>query len=163
MSAFTWQHFTSLSGLCVLWDSLSSFPSLWLGMCTLGWPIWPMIGFPLLGVHPSISIVKLIMIGYCCNHLDGQPNCWASAHWLISVMTMYWLHDQWLGHSTDGHHCALLPWRQMSKYFDSQLMRHKTAKDLLENLKSTLSKLNNRKLLQISADGPEWTGICYHC
>ena len=81
----------SLFGLCVVWDSLSSPPSLWLGRCTLGWPVWPVLGFPLLGVHPSISIVKLIVIGYHCNHLDGQLNCWASAHWLINVTTMHWL------------------------------------------------------------------------
>ena len=41
----------------------------------------------------------------------------------------------------------------LSQYFDSQLMGHTAAKDL-ENLKSTLSKLNNRKLLQITMDGP---------
>ena len=80
-------------------DSLSSSPSLWLGRCILGWPVWPMIGFPLLGVHPSISTVKLIVTGYHCNCLDGQLNCWSSAHWLISVTIMYWLCDQWLGHS----------------------------------------------------------------
>ena len=90
----------SLSGLCALWDSLSSCPNLWLGRCTLGWPVWPVIGFPMLSDHPNISIVKVIMIGYCCNHLDGQLNCWASAHWLISVTTMYWLCYRWLGHST---------------------------------------------------------------
>ena len=90
----------SLSGLCALWDSLSSFPSLWLGRCTLGWPVWPVVGYPLLGVHASISIVKLIVIGYHCNHLDGQLNCWASAHWLIGITTLYWLCNWWLGHST---------------------------------------------------------------
>ena len=79
----------SLSALCALWDSLSGFPSLWLGNCILGWPVWPVIGYPLLGVHPSISFVRLIMIGYYCNHLDGQLNYWASAHWLISVTTNY--------------------------------------------------------------------------
>ena len=42
----------------------------------------------------------------------------------------------------------------LSQYFDSQFMGHTTAKDLLKNLKSTLSKLNTRKLLQISMDGP---------
>ena len=73
------------------WDTLSSFPSLLLGRCTLGWSIWPMIGFPLLGVHPSISIVKLIMVGYHCNCLDGQLNCWAFTHWLIGVTIMYQL------------------------------------------------------------------------
>ena len=81
----------SLSGLCALWDSLSTFPSLLLSRCTLGWPVWPVIGFPLLGVHPSISIVKLIMLGYCCNCLDGQLNCWAFTHWLIGVTIIYQL------------------------------------------------------------------------
>ena len=90
----------SLSGLCALWDSLSSFPRLLLGRCTLGWPVWPVIGVPLLGVHPSISIVKLIMIGYCCNHLDGQLNCWVFAHWLIGVTIMYQLCYWQLGSST---------------------------------------------------------------
>ena len=81
----------SLSGLCALWDSLSSFPSLLLGRCTLGWPTWSVIGSPLLGVHPSISIVKLIVIGYHCNCLDGQLNCWAFAHWLISMTIIFQL------------------------------------------------------------------------
>ena len=40
----------------------------------------------------------------------------------------------------------------LSQYLDSQFMGHTTVKDLVENLKSTLSKLNNRKLLQISMD-----------
>ena len=79
----------SLSGSCALWDSLSSFPGLLLGRCTMGWPVWPVIGFSLLGVHPSISTVKLIVTGYHCNHLDGLLNCWAFAHWLISVIIMY--------------------------------------------------------------------------
>ena len=81
----------SLSGLCALWDSLSSFPSLLLGRCTLEWSVQPVIGSPLLGVHPSISIVKLIMIGYHCNHLAGQLNCWAFTHLLIGVTIMYQL------------------------------------------------------------------------
>ena len=84
----------SLSGLCVFWDSLSSSPSLWMGRCTLEWPVWPVVGCLLLGVHPSISIVKLIVIGYHCNHLDGQLNCQASAHWPIGVTTIYWLCNQ---------------------------------------------------------------------
>ena len=90
----------SPSWLCALWDSLCSFPSLWLNRCTLGWPVWPVIGFPLLGVYPSISVVKLIVIGYCCNCLDGQLHCQASAHWVISVTIMYQLCYWWLGHST---------------------------------------------------------------
>ena len=89
-----------LSQLCALWDSLSSFRSLWLGRHILVWPVWPVIGFPLLGLHPSLCIVKLITIGYNCNCLDGQLNCQASAHWLIGVTTMHWLCYWWLGHST---------------------------------------------------------------
>ena len=81
----------SLPGLCASRDSLSSFPGLWLGNCILRWPVWPVIGYSLLGVHPSISVVRLIMIGYCCNCLDGQLTYQASAHWLISVTTMYQL------------------------------------------------------------------------
>ena len=42
----------------------------------------------------------------------------------------------------------------LSQYFDIQFMGHTTAKDLLDNLQSILSKLNNRKLLHISVDGP---------
>ena len=79
----------SLSGLSALCGSLSSFVSLLLGRCTLGRPVWPVIGYPLLGVYPSISIVKLIMIGYHCNDLDGKLNYRASAHWLIIVTIMY--------------------------------------------------------------------------
>ena len=37
-------------------------------------PVWSVIGYPLLGVHPSMSIVRLVMIGYHCNCLDGQLN-----------------------------------------------------------------------------------------
>ena len=50
---------------------------------------WPVIGYPLLGVHPSMSVVRLIMIGYHCNCLDGQLNYQTSAHWLISGATDY--------------------------------------------------------------------------
>ena len=32
------------SGLCALWDSLSSFPSQQIGRCTLGWSVWPVVG-----------------------------------------------------------------------------------------------------------------------
>ena len=60
----------------------------------MGWPDWPVIGYPLLGVHPSISIVKLTVIGYHCNHLDGQLNCWASALWLIGATIIYQICDQ---------------------------------------------------------------------
>ena len=90
----------SLSGLCALWDSFSSFPSLLLGRCTLAWPVWPVVGFPLLDVHQGISIVKLIMIGYHCNCLDGQLNCWAFTHWLIGVTIMYPLCYWLFGSST---------------------------------------------------------------
>ena len=100
----------SLSGLCALWDSLSSVPCLWLGRCTLWWLDWSVIGFPLLGVHPSVSIVKLTVIGYHCNHLDGQLNYWASAHWLIGVTIMYQLHEWWFCHYTLVWLVQLLAW-----------------------------------------------------
>ena len=44
--------------------------------------------------------------------------------------------------------------RVVTQYFDSQFMGHTTANDLLKSLKYSLSKLNKRKLLQISMDGP---------
>ena len=99
----------SLSGLCALWGSLSSFPSLLLGRCTLGWPVWPVIGYPLLGVHPSISIVKLIVIGYHCNCLDGQLNYQASAHWLSQCdyhVSIYATSDWALAHSSNSFRMA---------------------------------------------------------
>ena len=56
-----------------------------------------------LGVHPSMTLVKLIMIGYHCNYLDGQLNCLASTHWLI-IMSEHVLENlimyQWLCPST---------------------------------------------------------------
>ena len=55
----------------------------------MGWPDWPVIGYPLLGVHASMSIVKLTVLGYCCNCLNGQLNYWASALWLIGATIMY--------------------------------------------------------------------------
>ena len=51
-------HVASWGGLsrsCAFWDSLSGFPGLLLGKCILGGSV---IGFPLLGVHPSVSIVR---------------------------------------------------------------------------------------------------------
>ena len=69
---------------------LASQASDWAG-ALWGWPVWPVVGNPLLGVHPGISIVKLIVIGYHCNCLDGQLNYQPSAHWLISVTIMYQL------------------------------------------------------------------------
>ena len=44
-------------------------------------------------LHPSISIVKLTVIGYHCNHLDGQLNYQASAFRLIGVTVMYQIWD----------------------------------------------------------------------
>ena len=90
----------SLYGLCASWDSLSSFPSLWLVRCTLGQPVWPVVGYPFLGVHPSITIVTLIIIGYHCNCLDGQLNCQASARWLIDVPNLHRMYGRWLCPST---------------------------------------------------------------
>ena len=50
------------------------------------------------------------MIGYCYNHLDGQLNCQASAHWLIGVTIMYWLCNWWLGPSTQQKSLRLWSW-----------------------------------------------------
>ena len=44
--------------------------------------VLPGIGYPLFSVHPSKTIVTLVMIGYCCNCLDGHLNYWTSTHWL---------------------------------------------------------------------------------
>ena len=41
-----------------------------------------------------------------------------------------------------------------NRYFDSRFLGHATAQDLLENLKSTLDKLNPAGLIQISMDAP---------
>ena len=76
----------SLSGLHASWDSLSSFLSLRLGSGIVGRIVWPFIVYPLLGLHPCMSIVRWVVIGYCCNHLDGQLNYWTT-YWLISVVT----------------------------------------------------------------------------
>ena len=73
----------SLSGLVHSGIALSGFPGPLLGSCILGWPAWPVIGYPMIGTHPSMPIIRLIMIGYHCNCLDGQLNYQASAHWLI--------------------------------------------------------------------------------
>ena len=44
--------------------------------------------------------------------------------------------------------------RVVIQYLDSQFIGHTTASDLLKSLKCSFSKLNNRKLLQISMYGP---------
>ena len=82
---FYWVHihialWQSLSGLVHSGIALSGFPGPWLGSYILGWHV---IGNPMIDALPSMSIVRLIMIGYHCNHLDGQLNHQASAHWLI--------------------------------------------------------------------------------
>ena len=70
--------------MCTL--GLSGFPGLQLDRCILG-VVYDWL--PLLGVHSRVTLVKLIMIGYHCNHLDGQHNCLASTHWLIIMSEMY--------------------------------------------------------------------------
>ena len=52
-----------------------------------GWPVQPVIGWSMIGAHPSVSIVSLAMIGYHCNCLDGQLNYQAFTHWLIGGAT----------------------------------------------------------------------------
>ena len=39
----------------------------------------------LLGVHPSVTFVKLFVIGHCCDSLGGWLNCLAFTHWLIII------------------------------------------------------------------------------
>ena len=41
-----------------------------------------------------------------------------------------------------------------TQYFDSKFLGDTTADDILNSLKTSLSKLNNRKILQISGNGP---------
>ena len=55
--------------------------------------------------------------------------------------------------------------RVVTQYFDSQFMGHTTADKLVENLKSSLAKLSNRKLLQLSMDGPRvnWKVLSLLC
>ena len=36
-------------------------------------------------IHPSMTFVKLFMIGYCCDHLVGGLNCLVSTCWLIVI------------------------------------------------------------------------------
>ena len=54
--------------------------------CILKWPVWPVIGYPMTGAHPSMSIERLIVIGYHCNHLNEQLTYQVSAHQLIGVL-----------------------------------------------------------------------------
>ena len=58
------------------WTSLSDYP-------------------PLLGVCPSMTFVKLLVIGHCCDCLGGWLNCLAFRHWLILILrgliTCQWL------------------------------------------------------------------------
>ena len=48
------------------WTSLSDYP-------------------PLLGAYPSMTFVKLIVIGHCCDCLGGWLNCLAFTHLLIVI------------------------------------------------------------------------------
>ena len=66
-----------------LWDSLLGFVHS--GLACLA------IGYPITGAHPSMSIVRLIMIGYHCNCMGELFNYQTSAHWLIGGATMYQL------------------------------------------------------------------------
>ena len=40
-------------------------------------------GLACMVVHPGMTLVNLILIGYCCDHLVGELNCLASTCWLI--------------------------------------------------------------------------------
>ena len=43
-----------------------------------------MIGWSMIGAHLSVFIVRLVVIGYHCNHFGGQLNYQAFTYWLIS-------------------------------------------------------------------------------
>ena len=43
----------------------------------------------MIGAHQSVPIVRLVVIGYYCVHLDGQLNYQAFTHQLISGATNY--------------------------------------------------------------------------
>ena len=43
----------------------------------------------MIDAHSSVSVVSLVVIGYHCNHLDGQPNYQSFTHWLIGRATNY--------------------------------------------------------------------------
>ena len=67
-----------------LWDSLSGYVHPGIAF----WLSWPLIGWvhswlACLVIYPGMTLVKLIMIGHCCDHLVGELNCLASTHWLI--------------------------------------------------------------------------------
>ena len=67
-----------------------------------------MIGYPMIGAHPSVSIVRLIEIGYHCNCLDGQLNYQAFAQWLISglLTTDYVIGNCGIAHSSNSFRMA---------------------------------------------------------
>ena len=75
------------------WDSLSGYvhpgiaclafqASYWVGTFWTSLSDYP----PLLGVYPSVTLVKLIRIGHCCDHLGGWLNCLTFTHWLVVIL-----------------------------------------------------------------------------
>ena len=78
-----------LSGLVHSGIAMSGFPGPQLGSCILQWSAWQVIGYPMIDAQPSMSLVRLIVIGYNCNCLGGQLNYQAFAHWLIGGATNY--------------------------------------------------------------------------
>ena len=65
-----------LSSSIELSDSLYGYVHLWIGQVH-SW-------LACLIIHPSMTLVKLTMIGHCCDHLVGELNCLASTHLLIA-------------------------------------------------------------------------------
>ena len=80
-------HFGIAFWAYAFWDSVSGFPGPWLGSCILGWPVWLVIGYYLIGAYLSVSIVNFVVIGYHCNHLDGQLNWQMFTHCMIGRST----------------------------------------------------------------------------
>ena len=51
--------------------------------------MWPVVGWSMMGANSGVSIVSLVVIGYCCDCLGGQLNYQAFTHWLIGGATNY--------------------------------------------------------------------------
>ena len=70
---------------------LAFWASDWVGACWTSLSDYP----PLLGVCPSMTFVKLFMIGHCCDHFGGWLNCLAFTHWIIitsrGLIMCWWL------------------------------------------------------------------------
>ena len=96
------------------WDSLSDYvhPVITcLAFWASDWPgtFWASLSDypPLIGVYLSMTFVKLIMIGHCCDCLGGRLNCLGSTCWLIVISKgQSCTIDCALAHSSNGFRIA---------------------------------------------------------